>query len=66
MVIAYRTRGRAFFLYGFAKNARDNIDDGELQTLRNMADEMLAYGDAMLEHLKVEGELQEIDNGKRT
>ena len=65
-VIAYRTRERAFFLYGFAKSARDNIEDGELQTLRNVAAEMLAYGDAMLEHLKAEGELQEIEDGKRT
>ena len=66
MVIAYRTRGRAFFLYGFAKNARDNIDDGELQTLRNIAAEFLAHADAALDEAVNMGKLQEIENGEKT
>ena len=66
MIVAYRTRERAFFLYGFAKSDLDNIEDDELQTLRNVAAEMLVYDNATLEHLKAEGELQEIEDGKRT
>src|SRR5215470_2758643 len=29
-IIAYRAGERSVFLYGFGKNERDNIDDGEL------------------------------------
>lgn len=37
MVVAYRTEDRAIFLYGFAKNERENIEDSELRTLRDIA-----------------------------
>ena len=33
-VIAYRASQRSVFLYGFAKNERDNIDDRELDDLK--------------------------------
>ena len=64
MIVAYRTEERAFFLYGFAKNARDNIGVDELQSLRDLAVELLAGDDAVLEQAKAEGELQEIKNGE--
>lgn len=32
-LLAYRLGDRAFFVYGFAKNERDNIDDKELKAL---------------------------------
>lgn len=35
-VIAYRSRHRAVFLYGFAKSERDNIDADELESLRQI------------------------------
>ncbi|MBF0526161.1 MAG: type II toxin-antitoxin system RelE/ParE family toxin, partial [Deltaproteobacteria bacterium] len=35
--MAYRSGERAVFLYGFAKNERDNIENNELETLREMA-----------------------------
>jgi hypothetical protein len=66
MIVAYRVRDRAFFLYGFATNDRDNIDDDELQIMRGVAADMLVYDDATLERLKVASELQEIGNGKGT
>jgi hypothetical protein len=31
---------RAVFLHGFAKKDRDNIDDGELEALREIADSL--------------------------
>ncbi|MEC3947649.1 type II toxin-antitoxin system RelE/ParE family toxin [Sphingobium sp. HWE2-09] len=31
MIVAYRMEDRAFFLYGFAQNERENIEDSELQ-----------------------------------
>jgi hypothetical protein len=37
VLVAYRAKARAVFLFGFAKNARDNVDDDELATLRDIA-----------------------------
>jgi hypothetical protein len=34
-VIAYRAAQRSVFLYGFAKNERDNIDERELDDLKS-------------------------------
>ncbi len=34
MIVAYRAKGLAVFLYAFAKNERENIDDEELEDLR--------------------------------
>ena len=36
-MIAYRSRQRGVFLYGFAKSERDNIDDRELDDLKKLA-----------------------------
>lgn len=36
-VIAYRAEQRSVFLYGFAKSARDNVDDRELEDLKKLA-----------------------------
>ena len=37
MLIAFRWKQRAIFLFGFAKNERDNIDDKQLATLQDIA-----------------------------
>ncbi|MDL2354725.1 MAG: type II toxin-antitoxin system RelE/ParE family toxin [Pseudomonadota bacterium] len=42
-ILALKVRDKAFFLYGFAKNQRDNIDYNELQALKKMAAHLLAY-----------------------
>ena len=45
MMIAYRTKDRAFFLLGFAKNERENVSPDELAALRStdwsLSDEQL-------------------------
>jgi hypothetical protein len=41
-IILFRRGARAFFVFGFAKNARDNIAAAELQAFRRLADEVLA------------------------
>jgi len=64
MIVAYRTEDRAFFLYGFAKNERENIEDSELQTLRDIAAELLAHDDTALHAAVGMGKLQEIENGE--
>lgn len=37
VLIAYRVRTLSVFLYGFAKNERDNVGNAELATLRDIA-----------------------------
>jgi hypothetical protein len=37
VLIAFRIKDLAIFLYGFAKNERDNIDEQELATLKDLA-----------------------------
>lgn len=64
MIVAYRTEERAFFLYGFAKNERENIEDDELQTLRDIAADYLKQDDIALDEAVGDGALQEIDNGE--
>ena len=59
MLIAYRAGDRAVFLYGFAKNERENIGDDELATLREIAAVWLEANDERLEHAIREGILQE-------
>ena len=59
LLIAYRAGDRAVFLYGFAKNERENIGDDELATLREIAEAWLEANDECLEHAIREGILQE-------
>jgi hypothetical protein len=60
MIVAYRAAGRAVFLYGFAKNDRDNIEDDELQELRTIGAIWLAASNAVVGQAVKDGNLQEI------
>lgn len=44
-ILAFKIKHSAFFLYGFAKNQRDNISEKELQALKIMASHLLKYDD---------------------
>lgn len=62
MIVAYQTKDRAVFLYGFAKSERENIDPSELATLREIATTWL---NATAERIALgiaEDELQEVPN----
>ena len=63
MVVAYSARGRAVFLYGFAKNERDNIEPDELLSLREIAAGWLAANAEKIALAVSEGALQEVSNG---
>lgn len=65
-LIAYRSGDRAVFLYGFAKNERENIEDDELTTLREIAAGWLEADDKHLENAIRNGFLQGVryDSGK--
>jgi hypothetical protein len=62
MLVAHRVGDRAVFLYGFAKNDRENIDAEELMTVRDIAAGWLAAGDDRVARAIVEKELLEIGN----
>ena len=59
-VIAYRRLGRAVYLYGFAKNERDNITADDLARLKKVAAVYLGAAIAELERWCEEGELREV------
>lgn len=64
-IILYLRNERAFFVYGFAKNDRDNIDDNEAAQFKGMAKHVLTLSDEhMAEALKA-GIFVEIQNDKK-
>jgi hypothetical protein len=65
MIVAYRAKDRAVFLFGFAKNERENIDSGELPFLREGAERWLAADAAKIREALENGALQEIDNDQQ-
>lgn len=60
MLVAYRCGDLAVFMYGFAKKERDNIEDDELETLRNIASDLFGSTAECLERQVGEGRLQEV------
>ena len=51
---------RWFFLYGFEKNERDNIDEAELRALRTYARDLLGQALKQLNATLAAGDFQEI------
>lgn len=47
-IIIFRKEDKAFFVYGFAKNAQDNISKGELKAFKRAAKELLALSDEQI------------------
>jgi hypothetical protein len=60
MLVAYRVRGRAVFLYGFAKSERENIDADQLIELRSIAAGWLDETAEGIERALEEERLQEV------
>jgi hypothetical protein len=60
-ILAFQKEERAFFLYGFAKNERDNITPKELKALRILGNEFLSYDDETIQRLLSLEELFEIE-----
>jgi hypothetical protein len=64
MLVAYRSRDRAVFLYGFAKNELDNIDPDELLTLKETALGWLKANDKEILKALNEDALKEVKYGE--
>ena len=65
-IILFRTGDKAFFVYGFAKSKRDNINQEELASFKALADEMLGYDDATLVRSLKSGAIIEVKCGEKT
>jgi len=69
--VSYRTllatnqRDRWFFMFGFAKNERDNIAGTELEMLIRLATALLGMDNLKIEEALSRGELVEIDDGEQ-
>lgn len=61
-LLAYRVGNKAFFVFGFAKNARANISADELKALKVLAKELLGYSDNALTAAIKHGVLIEVEN----
>ncbi|MDH2343810.1 type II toxin-antitoxin system RelE/ParE family toxin [Bradyrhizobium sp. SSUT77] len=57
---------RSVFLFGFAKSERENIDDTELTTLREIAASFLTASDAKIGQALRDGTLIEVQDGDET
>lgn len=56
----FQAARHVFFVYGFAKNQRDNISGDELKIFKRAAEVSLDLNDAELQKLLVTGELIEV------
>jgi hypothetical protein len=61
MIIGIRS-DRAIFLFGFAKNERENIDDDQLKTLREIVMYWFAAGDVKIVKALKDGLLIEVQD----
>ncbi len=62
VLLAFRPKGRAVFIFGFAKSDLDNIDDDQLATLREAAGLWLAADSQKITRAIKDGELIEVKN----
>jgi hypothetical protein len=61
VLIAHRAKTRSVFLFGFAKRERENIDDDELATLRDIAKGWLEANAGALARAVADGLIQEVE-----
>lgn len=63
-ILAFKIKGKAFFMYGFAKNQRANISAKELVALKRLASELLSYSKSQLKKAIENGELIEVKDNE--
>lgn len=61
-VILYRRGDKAFFVYGFPKNERENIAPVEVRAFKELAKITLAFSDHAILRLVERGEFIEVEN----
>ncbi len=61
-IIAYKHREKAFFIYGFAKNEKDNIDAKEKEALIKYASILVGLDARQMKQTTLGGELIEVNH----
>lgn len=64
MLIGFRS-DLAIFLFGFAKNERENVDDDQLKTLREIVAAWFAADESKIAQALEDGILIEVQNGSK-
>lgn len=64
MLVASNFGERWVFMFDFAKNERDNIDDEELRLMKRIAVALLGMNETKLREAVTAGELMEIKYGQ--
>jgi len=59
-IIIFKKGDKAFFVYGFSKNDRENIDDPELEKFKQLSKNLLSLSDQQINLLIEKDILQEI------
>jgi len=60
VIVFFRSKERTFFVYGFAKSARDNIDQGELRAFKHRARDVFSLTDEQIGERIQKGTLMEV------
>jgi len=66
MIVAFRAKSRAFFVFAFAKSDRENIEPNELLVLRQVAATWLDASEKRIATGLEQDEIQEIPNEEET
>ena len=59
-ILAFKLDDKAFFMYGFSKNKRSNINLKELKALKQLAKELLGYSKKQLKQAVKAGSFVEV------
>ncbi|MCH8311413.1 MAG: type II toxin-antitoxin system RelE/ParE family toxin [Nitrospinae bacterium] len=59
-ILIFKNRDKAFFVYGFAKSERKNIDQRETDMFKKAAKKLLALSDEQIQSLIENGGLTEV------
>lgn len=61
-IVLFRRHGKAFFVFGFAKNTQANIRTDELEQFKKMAKHVLALSDQQVADLVAKKQFEEVAN----
>ena len=63
-IIAFKKEDKAFFIYGFAKNSKGNINEEELTALKDLAKVYFSSGDKLIEDAIKNNKIIEVINNE--
>jgi len=65
VIVAYLAGSKAFFLHGFAKSDRDNVDDDEVVAFKKFGRRLLTADTETLNGMFEDGSLKEVDDDEK-